>query len=140
MNNVLAWVIFIVLDILSTGLGMGVPFFNIIFGLPVGWYLSRRYKVETQTPAVFLSSVTRAAVLTSAITAGLMLLIWSRMIPMLIGTDTELANFGIPMFLFEPRASFIGWIVLMILISPFLQFIMTLFGSWLGWQRLLQKK
>jgi hypothetical protein len=33
------------------------------------------------------------------------------------------------MILYTPRASFIGWIILMVLISPFLQFLMTLFGS-----------
>jgi hypothetical protein len=40
------------------------------------------------------------------------------------------------MILYEPRASFIGWLVLMILISPVLQMLTTLFGSYLtllGW-------
>jgi len=34
-----------------------------------------------------------------------------------------------PLLLFEPLTSFIGWIVLMVLISPFLQLLMTVFGS-----------
>ena len=34
-----------------------------------------------------------------------------------------------PLILYEPLASFIAWLVLMIVISPFLQFLMTLFGS-----------
>ena len=40
------------------------------------------------------------------------------------------------MILYEPLASFIGWQVLMVLISPFLQLLTTLFGSYLailGW-------
>jgi len=40
--------------------------------------------------------------------------------------------------LYEPAASFIGWLVLMIVISPFLQLLMTLFGSHLAllwWSR-----
>jgi hypothetical protein len=31
--------------------------------------------------------------------------------------------------LYQPKASFVGWLVLMIFISPFLQFLMTLFGA-----------
>jgi len=51
--------------------------------------------------------------------------------------DHILANFGIPLILYEPRASFIVWLILMIVISPFLQFLMTLFGAQLAllWRR-----
>jgi hypothetical protein len=38
-------------------------------------------------------------------------------------------NFGIPMILYDPRASFIGWMVLMIIISPVLQILTTVFSS-----------
>jgi hypothetical protein len=41
----------------------------------------------------------------------------------------DLANFGIPLILYDPTASFIGWLALMIVISPFLQFLMALFGA-----------
>ena len=48
---------------------------------------------------------------------------------MLFDPRADLANFGIPLILFDPQASFIGWLVLMIAISPFLQLLATLFGS-----------
>ena len=48
---------------------------------------------------------------------------------MLFDPAADLANFGIPLILYEPTASFIGWLVLMIVISPFLQFLMMLFGA-----------
>jgi hypothetical protein len=51
---------------------------------------------------------------------------------MLFDRAADLANFGIPMILYEPRASFIGWLLLMIFVSPFLQFLMTLFGAHLA--------
>ena len=48
---------------------------------------------------------------------------------MLLDPQADLANFGIPMILYGPQASFIGWLVLMIVISPFLQLLATLFGA-----------
>ena len=48
---------------------------------------------------------------------------------MLFDPAANLANLGAPLILYEPVASFIGWLVLMIVISPFLQLLMTLFGS-----------
>ncbi len=72
------------------------------------------------------------SLLWSALTAGftviLMLVIWARTASMLFDPSADLANFGIPMILYEPRVSFIGWLVLMTLISPFLQFLMSVFG------------
>ena len=37
-----AFLIYIIIDVLCVGLGMGVPFFSIILGFPVGWYLAKR--------------------------------------------------------------------------------------------------
>jgi hypothetical protein len=48
---------------------------------------------------------------------------------MLFEPGRDIANFGIPMILYEPLASFIGWIVLMVLISPLLQVLTTVFGA-----------
>jgi hypothetical protein len=59
----------------------------------------------------------------------MMALLWGLCIPMLFDPTVDLASFGIPLILYEPKASFVGWLVLMIVISPFLQFLMTLFGS-----------
>jgi hypothetical protein len=33
------------------------------------------------------------------------------------------------MILYDPTASFVGWLVLMIAVSPFLQLLTTVFGS-----------
>jgi hypothetical protein len=59
----------------------------------------------------------------------MMAVIWGPKVVMLGGSDAKLAQWGIPQILYTPRASFVGWLVLMILISPFLQLLMTLFGA-----------
>lgn len=69
------------------------------------------------------------AIITSAFTVLLMAIIWLPAVLMLSDPTADLANYAIPMILYEPLASFIGWLVLMILISPFLQMLMTLFGA-----------
>jgi hypothetical protein len=48
---------------------------------------------------------------------------------MLFDPLTDFADFGIPMILYDPRVSFVGWLVLMIVISPFLQLLTTVFAS-----------
>jgi hypothetical protein len=65
-----------------------------------------------------------------------MIIIWGPTVSILFEPGRDLANTGVPMILYEPMPSFIGWIVLMILISPVLQLLTTLFGSHLallGW-------
>ncbi len=59
---------------------------------------------------------------------------------MLSDPAADLANFGIPPILYEPRASFIGWLVLMIAISPVLQLLTTLLGSHLALIRWATKR
>jgi len=44
----------------------------------------------------------------------------------------DAVQFGIPMILYEPKVSFIGWLALMIVISPVLQWLMMLAGAQLG--------
>jgi hypothetical protein len=125
------WVlaIFIFLDLVCVGIGMGVPIFCILFGLPVGWYIAQRVATGSLQVGQILGRVLVGAVLTSAFTFVVMGLLWGRCVVMLFDPLADLASFGIPLILYEPRASFIGWLVLMIVISPFLQFLMTLFGS-----------
>jgi hypothetical protein len=125
----LALAIFVFLDAICAGLGMGVPVFCILFGLPVGWYITRRITIHPLNTEQMLSKMLLGAVLTSAFTFAGMVLLWGRCILMLFDPAADLANFGIPLILYEPVASFVGWLVLMIVISPFLQVLMTLFGS-----------
>jgi hypothetical protein len=58
-----------------------------------------------------------------------MTLIWGNTARMLLDPAADFANFGIPLILYEPKVSFVGWLVLMIFISPFLQLLTTLFAS-----------
>jgi hypothetical protein len=130
-NWKLGWalVLFAILDIFCTGAGMGVPFFNIMLGLPVGVYLALRLSDKVSDTRSLMGKLLLWSAITSAFTVLLMVIIWLPAILMLFDPTADLANFGIPMILFEPLASFIGWLVLMILISPFLQMLMTLFGA-----------
>jgi hypothetical protein len=77
------------------------------------------------------SKVLKYAILTASITLVGMLLLWGPFASYLFDPAKDLAQTGIPMILYEPRASLIGWIVLMVLISPFLQLLTTLFSAYL---------
>jgi len=68
----------------------------------------------------------------------LMLGIWGRTIPMLFEPHSDFANFGHPMILFDPRLSFIGWLVLMIIISPFLQLMTSIFSAFIALKVILK--
>jgi len=120
---------FAFLDLLSAGLGMGVPIFCILLGLPAGWYIARRLALHPLDTRHVLSQMLLGAAVTSAFTLAGMALLWGRSVPMLFDPAADLASFGVPQILYEPLPSFVGWLVLMILISPFLQFLMTLFGA-----------
>ena len=123
---------FVVIDIICFGMGMGVPVFCILFGFLVGWYIVRNVTANTPHIREVLRKIFRYAVITSSFTFVLSAVAWGRCITWLFDANADLANFGIPMILFEPRASFIGWLVLMIAVSPFLQLLTTLFSSHLA--------
>lgn len=122
--------IYVFLDILCIGMGMGVPFFCILFGLPVGWYIVKRLTAGRAEMRDVFRKVLVYAAIAAALTFLGMLLIWG---PLSIGSlsnpATDFVETGVPMILYEPKASFIGWIVLMIIISPGLQLLTTLFAS-----------
>jgi hypothetical protein len=128
-----ALAIYAFLDIVCAGMGMGVPFFCILLGLPVGWYIVKRITTTPLSTKEMLRKTLSAAALTSAFTILPMALIWASSLAMLFDPAADLANYGIPQILYEPLASFIGWLVLMIVISPALQFLLTLFGAHLTW-------
>lgn len=125
-----ALLIYIVIDLISVGpLGMGVPFFSILLGFPVGWYLAKRLYKPDSSVKILLNKIFKYALLTSGFTFVLMVIIWGMFLPMLWGPADKIAHFGIPMILYNPMASFIGWMILMIFISPFLQFLTTVFAA-----------
>ena len=127
--RVKTFMLYVICDILCIGLGMGVPIFCIVLGFPVGWYVGRRVQRATSDIALAPLHILRAAGATAAVTLLGMCLIWGRTVVLLFDPASDLANFGIPLILYTPRASFIGWLVLMVFISPFLQVLTTVFGA-----------
>ncbi|MCI0514845.1 hypothetical protein L0128_16645 [candidate division KSB1 bacterium] len=126
-----AFLYYLLLDILALGMGMGVPIFCILLGCVVGWYSAGSLATQHENVAKLLKKVLHYARITTGVTFLGMILIWGRSIRLLFDPHADLANFGMPLILYEPKASFIGWLVLMIGISPFLQLIMTIFGAYL---------
>ena len=131
LNTKLAFAIFIIADLLCVAMGMGVPIFCIGFGFFVGWYIAKRVTMGTASLREVMRGILLYAVVTSAATFVVMTVLWGPTIAMLFDPDSDFANFGIPMILYDPKMSFIGWLVLMIVISPFLQLLTTLFSSYL---------
>lgn len=121
--------IFLFLELISVAMGMGVPFFTILYGFLVGLFIPSIIRTDAELSPQYLASLLRTALITSTATLIIMALIWLPTLSWLFDSTRDISTFGIPMILFTPRASFIGWIVLMVLISPFLQFLMTIFGS-----------
>ncbi len=121
------------LAIIATGMGMGVPIFTILLGFPAGWWIAaycvRKYpKIESSIQRVLLFSA-----FTAAFTLFMMLVIWAPLLSKLWEADVKYEEIGIPLILYDPFWSFIGWEMLMIFISPFLQFLMSLLGINLYW-------
>ena len=124
--------LYLALDVVCAGAGMGVPIFCILLGLPVGRRIVSALRLGARPLAGSLTALLRAAALTSAVTLVLMAALWSLALPWLFRPSADIARFGIPLLLFEPRASLIAWLALMVFISPGLQFLMTLLGGHLG--------
>jgi hypothetical protein len=120
---------FVVLDLFAVGAGMGVPIFAILLGFAVGWFTPSILRSAASNLHQLLRMCLTAACLTSGFTFLLMLIIWGPVTRMLLDPSADFENFGIPMILYDPKASFIGWIVLMIVISPFLQAVAGTFAS-----------
>jgi len=120
---------FVVANLLCVGMGMGVPIFCIVFGFFVGWYIVKRVSLDEADVVVVLQRTSIYSLVVPASTLVLMLVMWGPTVKMLFDPAADLANFGIPLILYEPKASFVGWLVLMIFISPFLQLLTSLFSS-----------
>ncbi len=130
-------VIYIIVDVICVGMGMGVPIFCILFGFIVGYFVVRFVtQREVELPSIMHNTFI-IVLITTSVTFLAMLALWMPFAASyLFDPAKDLANTGVPLILFEPRASFIGWIVLMVLISPFLQLLTTLFSAYLtqlGW-------
>ena len=140
INKMTAFIVYLLLDTFFVGMGMGIPFFCILFGFPVGWYLAKRLRATEKSLEVILSKILKYALFSSIFTFILMIIIWGPISTMLLDPNANIANFGIPMILYDPKMSFIGWIILMVFISPFLQLITTVFTSNVTLWRLYKTK
>lgn len=129
MKPVWALTLYALLDLLGVALGMGVPVFCILLGLPVGWYVARRLATGSTATRSLLRGILSRAAIAVGFTFVLMGVIWAPTMRLLWDPHPDFVNFGIPLILYDPLASFIGWQVLMIIVSPFLQFLMVLFGA-----------
>ncbi len=49
LNFKIVLLIFVFLDLLCVGMGMGVPLSCILFGFPVGWYITRRLIITAES-------------------------------------------------------------------------------------------
>lgn len=123
--------IFIALSIICTGMGMGVPIFNILFGFIIGWFAARRALGSFDDIGMALKKILYYLLFCSGFTFLTMAAIWGRVVPMIFAGSSDFTDFGIPMILFDPKLSFIGWIILMIVISPFLQLLTSIFSGYL---------
>jgi len=123
--------VYVLVDLLCVGVGMGVPIFCILLGFPVGWYSMRRAVAGSEEINDILRKALVYSIVASLFTFIIMAVIWGPTISMLFDPKADFKNFGIPMILYDPRISFIGWEVLMILISPFLQLLATIFAAYL---------
>ena len=121
--------VYVLLDSFCVAMGMGVPVFCIAFGFIVGWYLSRHIVPDHPEWRRALRSILRDATLAAFVTFAIMLVLWGGMTILLFDRSADLSRTGIPLILYQPRASLIGWLVLMILVSPFLQLLTTIFGA-----------
>jgi len=129
LNKKFTFLIYFILDTLFVGIGMGVPILNIIFGFPVGWYIIKRLSNSPRNLKENLGVMLKYSFYTSLITFIWMVIIWVPISTMLINPTADFAHFGIPMILYDPKISFIGWIILMVFISPFLQLLTTVFAA-----------
>ncbi len=118
--------------------GMGVPVFCILLGVPVGVIGARRAEYFLREIRAAMQRVVRYALLSSGITMVAMVVVWGRLIPACFG-DVGPACYGIPLILFDPKASLVGWLVLMIIIAPLIQFVVTLASAFLIFQFRLRK-
>ncbi|MCX6829581.1 MAG: hypothetical protein NT002_09915 [candidate division Zixibacteria bacterium] len=128
VNRTFRIAMFVAIDVIAVGMGMGVPIFAILLGFPVGWFLPAFLGIRSPYTSGDLRAVLRAAALTSGVTLLITALIWLPALRVLGGPPAKIANFGIPLILYQPLPSFIAWIVLMVIISPILQMLTTLLG------------
>jgi len=124
-------ILYIVIDIICMGMCMGVPIFCILLGFPLGWYITQRVSVSTEELYQKYYKIFRLSLFAAIFTIIIMLIVWGSAILINIHSSSDIQDFGHPYILYDPITSFIGWLILMIIISPFLQLLTTIFGAYM---------
>jgi hypothetical protein len=140
LNIKVVVILYILIDIICVGAGMGVPIFCILFGFPLGWYITKRIIASTDQPYQKYYKIFKLSLLAAVFTSMLMLLIWGWTIPKFFDPSYDFKNFGLPDILYDPKISFIGWHILMIIISPFLQLLTTIFAVFITLMKIFAVK
>lgn len=102
-----------------------------IFGFFTGWYAYIRLFNLYDDQKTVLKKTIFYNLFCAGYTFVMMAVIWGQMFVWLFDKNADFANFGHPMILYDPKISFIGWLVLMIFISPFLQLLTSAFATYL---------
>lgn len=121
------------LDVFLIGIGMGVPFFAILLGFGVGWWLARRPAPLTVVPddpvRVRARSLLGSGGALAALSFFVLLAVWGPTLGNAFDPDFDAAGWGIPLILYTSQASTIAWYSLMLVISPLLQLMAVLTGG-----------
>lgn len=121
------------LDVFSIGLGMGVPVLAIPFGLGVGWWFVGRpvpaSVVEDDPVRIRTRGLVTAAAALAAVSLVVLLVVWGMSIGIAFDPDMTASEWGIPLILYTSQASKIGWLLLMLVVSPALQFMAVVTGG-----------
>jgi hypothetical protein len=125
-------ILYILIDLICVGAGMGVPIFCILLGFPLGWYITNRVAASTGQLYQKYYKILKFSLFTTIFTFILMLIVWVSAILINIHSSSDIQNFGHPYILYDPETSFIGWLILMIIISPFLQLLTTIFAAFIA--------
>jgi hypothetical protein len=124
-----AIIAYVLIDVACVGLGMGVPIFCILFGFFVGWYIAKKHFSPGKKFDEGYRKTLKIALLSVFFTFLQMVVVWWEGVTMLFNPKSDFKNFGHPFLLYDPLVSFVGWLVLMIVLSPLLQLLMTIFAS-----------
>jgi hypothetical protein len=124
-------ILYMLIDIICMGGGMGVPIFCILLGFPLGWYITQRVSVSTELLYQKYHKIFKFSLFAAIFTIIVMFIVWGSAILINIHSSSDIQNFGHPYILYDPKTSFIGWLILMIFISPFLQLLTTILAAFI---------
>jgi len=137
------YLVSILINGVCVGAGMGVPIFCIIMGAPYGFLVANKMikkELQTNRHHHFYSGILKASALLALSTLVFMLIIWIPWVLRSFAPGFDYKNTGMPLILYTLKASFWGWITLMIVISPILQFMTSISSAVAAVWMFLRKK